>query len=109
MLAFTAISKHPGKFADCPSQGARCCRSRRANLSAPPECSICFGAPPTLTSMPCGHQCVCTRLLFPGKKCAEAIFERQECPMCYAKLDELMEAENAVAKLRREGKRAFVC
>jgi hypothetical protein len=47
--------------------------------------------------------------VFPGKKCAEAIFERQECPMCYAKLDELMEAENAVAKLRREGTRAFVC
>jgi hypothetical protein len=29
--------------------------------------------------------------------------------MCYAELDELMEAEQAVAQLRREGKRAYVC
>jgi hypothetical protein len=54
--------------------------------------------------MPCGHQCVCT-----DKECADTIFERQECPMCYAELDELMEADKAVAQLRREGKRAYVC
>jgi hypothetical protein len=47
---------------------------------------------------------VCT-----DKECADIIFERQECPMCYAELDELMEADKAVAQLRREGKRAFVC
>jgi hypothetical protein len=54
--------------------------------------------------MPCGHQCLCD-----GKECAETVFERHECPMCYAKLDELMEAEKAIAILRREGKRAYVC
>jgi hypothetical protein len=52
--------------------------------------------------MLCGHLC-------DGKECADAIFEQHECPMCYAELDELMDAEQALAKLRREGKRAYVC
>jgi hypothetical protein len=42
--------------------------------------------------MPCGHQCLCD-----GKECAEIIFERQECPMLYAELNELIEADEAVA------------
>jgi hypothetical protein len=29
--------------------------------------------------------------------------------MCYAELDELMDAEQAMARLRSEGKRASVC
>jgi hypothetical protein len=47
---------------------------------------------------------VCT-----GKECADTIFERHECPMCYAELGELMDAEEATAKLHNAGKRAYVC